>query len=57
MKISKPTNHKWSILGRGGVNYQMQIVIKLPNGTIKVAQNDSEQQILPNSHFSNLYQL
>ena len=88
MKISKPTNHKWSIPGEGGkwpnanfeyqttkwkypnlpttndqfwggggVNYQMQIVIKLPNGTIKVAQNDSEQQILPNSHFSNLYQL
>ena len=33
----------------GGVNYQMEIVIKLPNGTTKVAQNDSEQQILPNS--------
>ena len=35
--------------GGGGVNYQMQIVIKLPNGTTKVAQNDSEQPILPNS--------
>ena len=33
---------------RGGVNYQMQIVTKLPNGTTKVAQNDSEQPILPN---------
>ena len=33
----------------GGVNYQMQIVIKLPNGTTKVAQNDSELPILPNS--------
>ena len=33
----------------GGVNYQIQIVIKLPNGTTKVAQNDSEQPILPNS--------
>ena len=33
----------------GGVNYQMQIVIKLPNGTTKVAQKDSEQPILPNS--------
>ena len=32
-----------------GVNYQMQIVIKLLNGTTKVAQNDSEQPILPNS--------
>ena len=32
-----------------GVNYQMQIVIKLPNGTTKMAQNDSEQPILPNS--------
>ena len=31
-----------------GVNYLMQIMIKLPNGT-KVAQNDSEQPILPNS--------
>ena len=27
----------------------MQIMIKLPNGTTKVAQNDSEQPILPNS--------
>ena len=27
----------------------MQIVIKLPNGITKVAQNDSEQPILPNS--------
>ena len=35
--------------GGGVVNYQMQIVIKLPNGTTKVAQNDSEQPILPNS--------
>ena len=26
MKISKPTNHKWSIPGGGGVNDQMQIV-------------------------------
>ena len=33
----------------GGVNYQMQIVIKLPNGTTKVAQNDLEWPILPNS--------
>ena len=33
----------------GGGNYQMQIVIKLPNGTTIVAQNDSEQPILPNS--------
>ena len=33
----------------GVVNYQMQIVIKLPNGTTKVAQNDLEQPILPNS--------
>ena len=33
----------------GGGNYQMQIVTKLPNGTIKVAQNDLEQPILPNS--------
>ena len=48
MKISNPTNHKWLIPG-GGVNYQMQTVIKLPNGTTKVAQNDSEQPILPNS--------
>ena len=32
----------------GEVNYQMQIVIKLPNGTTKVAQNDSEQPIFPN---------
>ena len=35
--------------GGRGVNYQMQIVIKLPNGTTKVAQNDSEQPVLPNS--------
>ena len=35
----------------GGVNYQMQILVKLPNGTTKVAQNDSEQPILPNSQF------
>ena len=35
--------------GEGGLNYQMQIVIKLPNGTTKVAQNDPEQPILPNS--------
>ena len=35
--------------GGGGVNYQMQIVTKLPNGTTEVAQNDSEQPILPNS--------
>ena len=27
----------------------MQIVTKLPNGTTEVAQNDSEQPILPNS--------
>ena len=33
----------------GGVNYQMQIVTKLPNGTTEVAQNDSEQPILPDS--------
>ena len=37
------------IYSGGGVNYQMQIVIKLPNGTTKVAQNDLEQPILPNS--------
>ena len=30
----------------GGVNYQMQIVTKLPNGTTEVAQNDLEQPIL-----------
>ena len=84
MKISKPTNHKWSIPGGGGVNDQMQIVntklpneniqayrpqmidsgrwgvndqmqivIKLPNGTTKVAQNDSEWPISPDSQ---LYQ-
>ena len=36
--------------GWGGVvNYQMQIVTKLPNGTTKMAQNDSEWPILPNS--------
>ena len=35
--------------GGGGVNYQRQIVIKLPNGTTKMAKNDSEQPILPNS--------
>ena len=34
-----------------GVNYQMQIVTKLPNGTTEVAQNDSEQPILPNLQF------
>ena len=33
--------------GGGGVNYQVQILIKLPNGTTKVAQNDLEQPILP----------
>ena len=33
--------------GVGEGNYQMQIVNKLPNGTTKVAQNDSEQPILP----------
>ena len=49
MEISKPTNHKWSILGGRGVNDQVQIVAKLPNGTTKVAQNNSEQPILPNS--------
>ena len=27
----------------------MQIVIKLPNGTTKMAQNNLEQPILPNS--------
>ena len=37
--------------GGGGVNYQMQIVTKLPNGTTEVAQNDSEQPILPNLQF------
>ena len=37
------------INSRGGLNYQMQIVIKLPNGTTEVAQNDLEQPILPNS--------
>ena len=37
MKISKPTNHKWSILV-GGVNYQMQIVTKLPNENIQTNQ-------------------
>ena len=35
--------------GGGGINYQMQIVTKLPNGTTEVAQNDSEQPILPDS--------
>ena len=35
--------------GRGEVKYQMQIVVKLPNGTSKVAQNDPKQPILPNS--------
>ena len=29
--------------------YQLQIVIKLPNGATKVTQNDLEQPILPNS--------
>ena len=33
----------------GGGNYQLQIVTKLPNGTTEVAQNDSEQPILPDS--------
>ena len=38
MKISKPTNHKWSILG-GGVNDQMLIVnTKLPNENIQTYQ-------------------
>ena len=32
-----------------GVNYQTQIVTKLPNGTTEVAQNDSEQPILTDS--------
>ena len=50
MKISKTTNYKLLILGGGGgVNYQMQIVTKLPNGTTKVAQNGLEQPILPTS--------
>ena len=35
-------------VSRGRVNYQMQIVTKLPNGTTEVAQNDSQQPILPN---------
>ena len=43
------TNQPQMIDSGGGVNYQMQIVIKLPNGTTKVAQNDSEQPILPDS--------
>ena len=30
------------------MKYQTQIVTELPNGTTKVAQNDSEQPILPN---------
>ena len=39
MKISKPTNHKWLILGGGWVNYQMQIVnTKLPNENIQTYQ-------------------
>ena len=40
MKISKPTNHKWSIPGGGGgVNDQMQIVnTKLPNENIQTYQ-------------------
>ena len=35
MKISKTTNYKCSILKGGGVNYQMQIVTKLPNENIQ----------------------
>ena len=50
IKISKLPTTNDQFHGRG-VNYQMQIVIKLPNGTTKVAQNDSEQPILPNSLF------
>ena len=40
MKISKPTNHKWSTLGVGGqVNDQMQFVnTKLPNENIQTYQ-------------------
>ena len=38
MKISKPTNYKWLILGGGGINYQMQIVTKLPNENIQTYQ-------------------
>ena len=34
---------------RGRVNYQMQIVIKLPNGTTKMAQNGLEWPISPDS--------
>ena len=34
MKISKTTNWKFLILG-GSVNYQMQIVTKLPNKNIQ----------------------
>ena len=38
MKISKPTNHKWSIPG-GGVNDQTQIVITdLPNENFQTYQ-------------------
>ena len=38
-QISKPTNHKWSILGGGGVNDQMLIVnTKLPNENIQTYQ-------------------
>ena len=40
MKISKPTNYKWSIWGGGvGVNDQMQIVnTKLPNENFQTYQ-------------------
>ena len=40
MKISKPTYYKWSILWEGGgqVNYQTQIVTKLPNENIQTYQ-------------------
>ena len=34
MKITKTTNYKFSIWG-GGVNYQMQIITKLPNENIQ----------------------
>ena len=40
MEIFKPTNHKWSIFGGGGVNDQMQIVnTKLPNENIQTYQS------------------
>ena len=39
MKISKPTNYRWSIPGGGEVNYQMQIVnTKLPNENVQTYQ-------------------